>query len=134
MAGSTGSERVGYLGKIPIEYVDNKKLSTDDLTKLVDKDQFHIVIRKQSLDAFENPNTNRLIKLIKPKAMVVFGVALDFCVYYVLRGLVKHPDVKLHLLIDAVKGLGSRPEEEILDEFRQMRVEITDFEELKRQL
>jgi nicotinamidase/pyrazinamidase len=134
IAGSAGSERVGYLGELPIEYIENKKISTNSLKKLVDKDQFHIVIRKQSLDAFENPNTDRLIKLIKPQAMAVFGVALDFCVYYVLRGLTKHPEIKLYLLMDAVKGLGSRPEEEVIDEFRQIRVEITEFEELKRQL
>lgn len=134
IAGSSGCERVGYLGELPIEYIENKKISTEALKQLVNKNQFHIVIRKQSLDAFENPNTDRLIKLVKPQAMAVFGVALDFCVYYVLRGLAKYPDIKLYLLMDAVKSLGARQEEEILYEFRQNGVEITEFEELKRQL
>jgi nicotinamidase/pyrazinamidase len=131
MAGEPGSERVGYLGNVPIEHVEIDKMSDDSLKKLVDKGQFHIVIKKESIDAFDNPNTDRLLKLIKPKVVIVFGVALDFCVYYVLQGLAQHKGIKLILLSDVVKGLNSRPEEEILTEFRQMGVEVATFADFK---
>lgn len=134
MAGEPGSERVGYLGNVPIGYIEIDKMSDDSLKKLVDKYQFHIVIKKESIDAFDNPNTDRLLKLIKPETVVVFGVALDFCVYYVLRGLAKYEDIKLILLRDVVKGLNSRPEEEIFEEFRQMGVEVTTFAALSTSL
>ncbi len=134
MAGSPGSERVGYLGKVPIEYVETDEMAGDTLLKLVDKEQFHIVIRKESIDAFENPNTDKLVELVKPRAMVVFGVALDFCVYYVLQGLAKYKEIKLYLLKDAIKSLETRPEQEIFDELRKMGVEIINFADLKRQL
>jgi len=134
MAGSPGSERVGYIGEVPIDYVEIDKMSNDMLQKLVDKEQFHIVIRKESIDVFDNPNTDKLVELIKPKAMVVFGVALDFCVYHVLRGLARHPDIQLYLLKDAVKGLQTRPEMEIFDELKKMGVEIIEFADFKRQL
>ena len=132
MAGSPGSERVGYLGSVPIEYVEIGEMSNDILKKLVDKDQFHIVIRKETIDVFENPNTDKLIQLVRPKVMIVFGVALDFCVLYVLRGLTRHPGIKLYLLKDAVKGLQKRPDEEVFDELRKMGVKITNFTDLKR--
>lgn len=134
LAGSPGSERLGYLGSVPIEYVEIDKMSTEKLRELVDKDQFHVVIRKESIDAFENPNTDKLVELVKPKVMVVFGVALDFCVYYVLRGLAKHKGIKLVLLKDVVKGLNSRPEDEVLNELKQMGVEIAEFSDFKRRL
>ena len=134
MAGSAGGERVGYLGDLPIEYVEVNQMSEPALRKLIDKDQFHVVIRKSSVDVFENPNTDMLMQLVSPKAVVVFGVALDFCVYYVLRGLAKHPDIRLFLLKDAVKGLQTRPEQEILNELEQMGVEITGFGNIKRHL
>jgi nicotinamidase/pyrazinamidase len=134
MAGEPGSERVGYLGNVPIEYVEIDKMSDDSLKKLVDKDQFHIVIKKESIDAFDNPNTDRLLKLIKPKAVTVFGVALDFCVYYVLRGLTKHQGIKPILLSDVTKGLNSRPETEILNELRQIGVEIINFADFKSKI
>jgi len=134
MAGSPGSERVGYLGQVPIQYVESGKMSTDALRKLVDKEQFHIVIRKDSIDVFKNPNIDKLVELVKPRAMVVFGVALDFCVYYVLQGLAKYKDIKLYLLKDAIKSLETRPEQEIFDELEKMEVEITNFADLKRLL
>jgi len=134
MAGSPGSERVGYLGELPIEYVQIEPMDTIALRKLIDKNQLHIVIRKESIDVFDNPNTDKLVKLLKPKTVVAFGVALDFCVYCVLRGLARHSGIKLFLLKDIVRGLGTRPEKELLDEFRQMGVEITQFSELLRQL
>jgi len=134
MADSPGGERVGYLGSVPIEYVQTDKMSADRLRKLVNKNQFHIVIRKESIDAFENPNTHRLVALVRPKVMVVFGVALDFCVYYVLRGLAEHKGIKPILLKDVVKALGARPEHQILSELRQMGVQIIEFADLKRQL
>ena len=66
--------------------------------------------------------------------MAVFGVALDFCVYYVLRGLSRHEGIKLYLLQDAVKGLQSRPDHEVYDELRQMGVEVTGFDDFQRRL
>lgn len=134
MAGSSSSERVGYLGEMPIDYVQIEPMDTRALQKLLDKDQFHIVIRKKSVDVFDNPNTDGIISLLKPEGVAVFGVALDFCVYYVLRGLARHSGIRLFLLKDVVRGLGARPEKEILDEFRQMGVEITRFSNLARQL
>ena len=69
-----------------------------------------------------------------PVPVVVFGVALDFCVYYVLRGLAKHADIKLSLLKDAVKGLQTRPEQEVFNELEHMGVEITELSDIKRHL
>ena len=127
MAGEPGGERVGYLGNIPIEYIDIDETDADAIRPLVQKEQFHIVIRKNSLDVFDNPNTDKLVKLIEPKKVVVFGVALDFCVYYVVRGLSKYPDIRLCVLKDAVKGLEARPEGEIFDEFRGMGVGVIEL-------
>ena len=134
MAGEPGSERVGFLGKLPIEYVQIDRMSDEALRTLTTKKQFHIVIRKNSLDVFSNPNTDHLVELIAPKQVVVFGVALEFCVYYVVRGLSRFAGVKLCLLQDVVKGLGVRPEQEMLDEFKQMGVEIVTLGALKRNL
>ncbi|OHB76683.1 MAG: hypothetical protein A2Z25_13845 [Planctomycetes bacterium RBG_16_55_9] len=132
MAGEPGSERVGFLGDVPIKYIGIDPMDADKMRTLVRKEQFHIVIRKNSLDVFDNPNTDKLVKLVAPRKVVVFGVALDFCVYYVVRGLSKFPEIKLCLLKDVVKGLEVRPEQEILDELRQMGVEITELAALVR--
>jgi len=134
MAGEPGSERVGYLGALPIEYIPNDKMDSDALKKLINKEQFHIVIRKQTTNVFSNPNTARLVELISPKTVAVFGVALDVCVDQVLRELCSFPDIKLCLLKDATKGLQIKPQDEILNEFKQMGVEITELSNFKKDL
>ena len=134
MAGEPGSERVGFLGDVPIQYIEINEMDTNAIRPLIGKKQYHVVIRKNSLDVFDNPNTDKLVKLIAPKRVIVFGVALDFCVYYVVRGLSKYPDVHLCVLKDIVKGLDVRPEREIFDEFEQMSVEITELAALEREM
>lgn len=134
MAGQPGTERVGYLGQVPIDYVEIDEADMEKLQKLVQKDQFHIVIRKESLNVFDNPNTHKLVDMVNPEHVVAFGVALDCCVYYVLTELAKHKGVKLSLLKDATKGLQTRPDKDIYDELRKAGVEITTFEEIKDRL
>jgi nicotinamidase/pyrazinamidase len=128
MAGQPGSERVGYLGDVPIDYVDVAQMNGRNLARLAAKDPFHLVIRKQTLNVFDNPNTDVLIDLVQPKQAVVFGVALDFCVSYVLRGLAAHEGIKLYLLRDATAGLGSKPDEEVYEELTRIGVEVTTLD------
>ncbi len=134
MAGEPGGERVGFLGELPIEYVGLEMMDADAMRKLTSKEQFHVVIRKDTLDVFSNPNTDKLVGLIGPKRVVVFGVALDFCVCCVVKGLSRFGDIQLCVLKDVVKGLEVRPEQEIFDEFRQMGVEIAEFSALRKDL
>ncbi len=134
MAGTPGAERVGDLGDVPIDYIEIDEVDMAQLRKLVQKDQFHVVIRKQSLNVFDNPNTHKLVDLIRPEHVIAFGVALDCCVYYVLTELSKHKGVKLSLLTDATKGLHTRPDEEVYDELRRHGVEITTFEQIREQI
>jgi len=134
MAGTPGAERVGDLGDVPIDCVEIDEVDMAQLRKLIRKDQFHIVIRKQSLNVFDNPNTHKLVDLVHPEHVIVFGVALDCCVYYVLSELSKHKGVKLSLLTDATKGLHTRPDEEVYNELRQRGVEITTFDGIRERI
>jgi nicotinamidase/pyrazinamidase len=128
MAGEPGSERVGYLGDVPIDYVQVKDVTIEQLRKLVAKDQFHLVLRKDAVNVFEYPKTDELLDLIRPRQAVVFGVALDFCVYYVLRGLAAHKEIEVFLLKDATQGLGTRSPDDVYRQVEQMGVRVTTSE------
>ena len=132
LAGKKGSERVGYLGDLQVDVVPNEKMSDADLRKLLEKSQFHIVIRKEALDIFSNPNTKTLIDLSKPKTVVIFGVALDLCLRMAVEGLLNMGSMKLYLLRDAVKGLGTKPDNDVLEEFKNKGVEIMSLADLQR--
>jgi nicotinamidase/pyrazinamidase len=132
MAGKPGSERVGYLGNLPIGVVPNEPMSDTDLRKLLDKEQFHIAIRKEKLDVFANPNTTTLLEILKPKSVVVFGVALDLCVRMAVEGLIKMGGMKLYLLRDAVKTLGLNADKEVVGELKDKGVEIISVSDLNK--
>jgi nicotinamidase/pyrazinamidase len=124
IADQPGSERVGYLGEIPIEYVPTEKLPVAQLEELVRKGQFHIVIRKNTVDVFDNPNTVELLNIVRPRTVVVFGVTTDVCVYTSVRGLLKWGRCGIAVIKDAVKGVGIRTHEEVFEQLGQQGVKV----------
>jgi nicotinamidase/pyrazinamidase len=126
VAGTPGAQRVGYLGTLPIDHIDFEPRNPAELEGLVLADQFHIVIRKEAISVFSNPNTARLVELAAPGRIFVFGVALDVCVEDTLRGLARFPDSQLSLIRDATKGMGIKPDQQVLDDLQSMGIEITE--------
>lgn len=127
MAGTPGAARVGYLGTLPIDYIDREPHNPGELAELVQSDQFHIVIRKEAISVFSNPNTVRLFESIDPGRVVVFGVALDVCIEDTLRNLTLWPGVRLTLVKDATLGMGVRPDQEIFDELQDLGVDVAEL-------
>ena len=101
------------------------------LAKLVEKEQFHIVIRKSKFDVFSNPNTVPLVKLINPETVVVFGVALDVCVCHAVSGLLDFGNITVIVLEDAVKGLGKQPDEQILRDLEKKGAKIAQLKDIQ---
>ncbi len=130
MAGKAGSERVGYLGSLPIDIIPNQAINEAELHKMTDKEQFHLVIQKETLDVFTNLNTMALISISKPKSIVIFGVALDLCVLQTVEGLLKIGNMKLYLVRDAVKSLGVKKDTEVLAGMKKNGVEIISAADL----
>lgn len=132
MAGKPGSERVGYLGELPIDVVPNEQMNDGDLRKLIDKKQFHVVTRKEELNPFSNPNMVKILEFLKPKTVVVFGVALDLCVRQAVEELLGLGGIKVHLLRDAVKALGLKGDDEVIEELKSKGVEIISVADLEK--
>lgn len=136
IAGTKGCQQVGYLEEehfIPKISCDCE-IPEERLYDLVKKRPFHLVLLKNHFNVFTNPNTSKIIKLIMPENVIIFGVALDVCVYYAIQSLLKYEDIKLFLLEDATMGLNLRPKEQIFDELRREGVVVANFTSVKEQL
>jgi nicotinamidase/pyrazinamidase len=132
MAGKPGSERVGYLGELPIDVVPYEKMSEEKLRKIFEKRQFHIVIRKEELNVFSNPNMSAIMEILRPRKAMIFGVALDLCVKMAAEELLKTKEIKVYVVQDAVKSLGLKGDEAVLEEFKQKGVEIITVADMEK--
>jgi nicotinamidase/pyrazinamidase len=81
-----------------------------------------VVIEKQTLNVFDNPITERLIRALPPRA-IVFGVATEYCVKCEALGLRKL-GIKTALLTDAISALSPEGGKEALEEMKQAGVEF----------
>ena len=98
--------------------VPNKRLSDDLLQEIADAPQ--IVIEKQTLDVFDNPNTEKILEILDVKEAFVYGVATEYCVLRAVMGLLRK-GVKVFVLRDCIRsvdineGDGERALKEMVD-------------------
>jgi nicotinamidase/pyrazinamidase len=70
-----------------------------DETKVREAQQ--IIVEKQVVDCFANPNFSKLLDLVGPARFLVYGVVTEVCVFYAARGLLK-AGYEVELVEDAI--------------------------------
>jgi len=69
----------------------------------------NFIILKNKFDVFEgNPHTEKLLDLLNPDTVVVYGVAGDYCVNYAIEGLIKRK-YKVIVIKDSIKSIKEAP-------------------------
>ena len=87
-----------------------------------------IIIEKQTFDVFSNPVTERLLRILPPRA-IVFGVATEYCVQAACLGL-RRNGVQTVMITDAVRAISAQKEKEALNALSQAGVEFTTLDAL----
>jgi nicotinamidase/pyrazinamidase len=98
-----------------------------NLLEAVRKHQ-QIIIEKQTLDMFSNPVSERLLRVLPPRA-IVFGVATEYCVKFACLGL-RRSGIHTALVSDAIRALAPKSEKESLQEMRSAGVELITLDTL----
>jgi nicotinamidase/pyrazinamidase len=76
-----------------------------------------IIVEKQNIDCFTNPNLRPLLDAIRAERYVVYGVATEVCVQCAVFGLLQ-TGARVELVTDAIKGIDSSAEEDVIGRFR----------------
>jgi nicotinamidase-related amidase len=64
------------------------------------------LLHKRAVDVFSNANVPTLLRALEPEAIVLYGVATDFCNRYAVEGLLRElPEVDMYLVTDAVRAI-----------------------------
>jgi nicotinamidase/pyrazinamidase len=76
-----------------------------------------IIVEKQVLDMFSNPDLLPLLQALRPDRYVLYGVVTEICVRYAADGLLR-TGARVELVSDAIKSLGTPDEESFFREFQ----------------
>lgn len=83
------------------------------------------LFHKRALDVFSNANVATLLRALEPEAIVVYGVATDFCDKYTVEGLLRDlPQAEIYLVTDAVRAINPEEGERLIDGWRRRGVRM----------
>jgi nicotinamidase/pyrazinamidase len=88
-----------------------------------------IILEKQSLDCFMNPNLPALLKRLDADRYVVYGVVTEICVRHAAVGLLKTRQ-RVELVTDAVRHLDESGRDQFLAEFQRNGGVLTTLEQV----
>ena len=113
LVGTPGQKKIPETTLSPQFTIPNRKAAIPEL------DQYRqIVIEKQTIDVFTNPNTEALLARLGKPEIVVYGVVTEICVAAATRGLLDR-GYRVTLVEDAVQYLDQEKARSFLDEVRR---------------
>ncbi len=132
MAGTSGAEFIEET-KPALPAIVDWMTQLAILPQLANANQFrNIVIRKDAFDVFEgNPYTTKILDLIAPRKVFVYGVSTNVCVDKAVCGLVEL-GYKVFVFEDAIKELPGIPLP--FSRWKKLGVQLIQFESFDQYL
>jgi len=87
-----------------------------------------IIVQKQTLDVFDNPVLEKLLRVL-PSHAIVFGVTTEYCVKIAALGL-RRLGIKTAVVTDAIRALAPKSGDEAIEEMRKAGCEFITVETL----
>jgi len=127
MQNDPGQEKIIETRSDLTQWIDPVTYSDEKLERII-ASKGPIIIRKTSLSAFSNPNLMPLIGLIKPQKIVIYGVAIDYCVKTAIEGFLNFGNLEIYLVIDAIEGIKEEESRRLIEEWIQKGVHTVTTE------
>ena len=93
------------------------------------QDSPQVIIEKQSLDCFTNPNLEAVLRELGADRYVVYGVVTEYCVRFAAQGLLK-AGKRVEIVKDAVQTLKADDGERTLNDLLSAGARLTTVDEL----
>lgn len=91
-----------------------------------------MILEKQTLDVFSNPNTEAVLTELGAEKFYVFGVATDYCVRTAVLGL-RDRGYSVVVVTDAIRGISKENAEKALEEMKTRGARFTTTEEVLKE-
>ena len=92
-----------------------------------------IILEKNVLNVFSNPNTLPLLEAIFPDKVYVYGVVTEFCVKEAVDNLLKE-NFEVIIIEDAVKEISEKEKEALFAHWRKKGVKFFTTEKIIKSL
>ncbi len=84
-----------------------------------------VLFHKHWFDVFTNENVETVLGVLRPKTVVLYGVAQDVCNKYAIEGLLtRHPQIRLFAVGDAMKPIDRDVAQHLLKQWAEEGVRI----------
>jgi nicotinamidase/pyrazinamidase len=104
------------------------------LTQQVRAHRGDFLLNKRALDVFTNANVPALLRALEPHAVVLYGVATDFCNRYTVEGLLRAlPQVELYLVRDAVRAIVPEEGERLIAGWNERGVRLVTVRQIVKE-
>jgi nicotinamidase/pyrazinamidase len=106
-------------------------IPNDPSAKLSDSifENQQINLEKQSLDVFDNPHTQTIVKRLgKDAEYMVFGVVTEYCVRLAAKGLLDR-GCKVSIIKDAIETLNAAEGQRTLDELKSLGAQFVSTDQ-----
>lgn len=129
MANTPGSEHISQTKCRTKAYILDWDKQYSDLELKTASNFQNIIIRKDAFDVFEgNKNTEKLISLIKPDIIFIYGVTTNVCVDKAVEGLAQR-GYNICVITDTIKELPNIPLP--FDKWKSMKIKTIKLENLE---
>jgi len=127
LIGTLGQEKIDETKPLNPLWIDYSKYGEEELEEMVRGHRGEVYFRKRRFDVFSNPNVDVVLNIVKPEAVVVYGVTLDICDAYAVEGFLRR-GVKIGLVEDAVKPISRERGEALIRRWVEAGVKLLKTE------
>jgi nicotinamidase/pyrazinamidase len=93
--------------------------------------QGDFLLNKRAVDVFTNANVPALLSALEPQAIVLYGVATDFCNRYAVEGLLRLlPQVEMYLVRDAVRAIVPEEGERLIAAWTERGIRMVTVQQI----
>ena len=131
MRGTPGQRKIPETALRDPLVIEPDAADADRIARQVREHRGDLLLNKHWFDVFTNANVEAVINALKPRTIVLYGVATDVCNKYALEGLMdRHPEIRLFAVEDAMKAIDPDRQEHLLKEWGEEGVRIISTDEI----
>ena len=132
MRGTAGQLKIAETALVEPLVIEPEPEDSEALGRRIRAHRGDFLLNKHTLDVFSNANVATLLTALAPEAIVIYGVATDFCDRYTVEGLLRErPGAELFLVTDAIRAIYPEEGARLVAQWKELGVRLVTSAEVR---